>query len=338
MDYERLLAEIDDHIQKAVTNSTYTMSPPTRSIYAPENLDPKIKVVVPVTAPVRALMPRVQGFGQVATWRKLTSGLNPLAFAPGGVGPVGTGTPLGFADAGQPNQTTQTYSLATASYKNLGRDVEIGRQALASNRGGNLEDMRQDQEMVKTIEVLQGEDNMILNGSVANNALEFDGLNAWIQTNSGSLAATGYETPSGIASYCRNLYMWGAENPQVFVANPRQGQALADALQGTGSIQRIVVDQQGAATGGIALDKIVNPVTGTLIKFQPSRYTQSWGYLLTITDISGQNWLEMEDLDPMSVYDVPTANHSLVSRVYETSVLKVIAEQFQYKVGNYSLT
>jgi len=329
MDFERLLAEVDDRIIKAVTNSTYTMSPPTRSIYAPENLDPKIKVVVPITAPVRNLLPRVEGFGQVATWRKLTSTLNP------GVG-YGTGIAMGFADAGQPNQTTQSYSLVTAPYKNLGRDVEIGRQALASNRGGSLEDMREDQEMVKTIEVLQGEDNMILNGSVANNALEFDGLEAWITTNSGTSA--GYETSSGIAVYARTVYNAGSENPQYFVANPRQGQALADNLQGTGSIQRIVVDEQGNATGGVRMDKIVNPVTGTLIQFVPSRYSQAWGYLLTVSDVSGQNWLEVEDLDPLSVYDVPTANHSLISRVYETSVLKVIAENFQMKVGGYLTT
>jgi len=330
MDYERLLAEIDDRVQKAVTNSTYAMSPPTRSIYAPENLDPKIKVVVPVTAPVRNLLPRTNGFGQVATWRKLTSRLDPAA--------GGTGTAMGFADAGQPNQTTQTYVLATAPYKNLGRDVEIGRQALASNRGGNLEEMREDQEMVKSVEVLLGEDNMLMNGSVANNSLEFDGFNVWFTTNSGTLASLGYETASGIATYARGVYNAGAENPSHFVANPRQGQALADSLQGTGSIQRIVVDEQGNATGGVRMDKIVNPVTGTLIQFVPSRYAGNWGYLLTVKDVTGQNWLEVEDLDPLSVYDVPTANHSLISRVYETTVLKVIAENFQYKIGNYATT
>lgn len=330
MDYERLLSELDDRIQKAVTNSTYTMSPPTRSIYAPENLDPKIKVVVPITAPVRAILPRTQGFGQVATWRKLTSKLDPTA--------TGTGVNMGFADAGQPNQTTQTYTLATAPYKNLGRDVEIGRQALASNRGGNLEDMREDQEMIKTIEVLQGEDNMLMNGSASNNSLEFDGFQAWFTTNSGGLASLGYETASGIATYARTVYNAGSENPQYFVANPRQGQALADNLQGTGSIQRIVVDEQGNATGGVRMDKIVNPVTGTLIQFVPSRYAGNWGYLLTVKDVTGQNWLEAEDLDPLSVYDVPTANHSLISRVYETSVLKVIAENFQMKIGNYATT
>ena len=113
--------------------------------------------------------------------------------------------------------------------------------------------------------------------------------------------------------------------------------ALTNDLQGGGSIQRIVVGDQGAATGGVHLTNVVNPVTGNLIELVTSRYSASFGYLLTVTDITGQNWLEMEDLEPISVYDVPTANHSIISRVYETSVLKVIAENFQYKVGNLSL-
>lgn len=326
LDSEQVLAQLNDTITKAVTNTTYTMAPPSRSIYAPENLDPTIKHVIPLKAPVRNIIPRSKGIGQVATWRKLTSRLDPQA--------GGTGTRAGFADAGQPVQTTQTYTLATAAYKNLGRDVELGRQALASNRGGNLEDMRQHEEFVKSIEVILDEEDTILNGDVATTALEFDGFAKSFTTNSGT---AGYVTASGIGTYARTLFTAGAEMPSHFVASPRQTQALADDLQGSGSIQRIVVDSQGSATGGVSLAKIVNPVSGNLIDVISSRYTGTWGYLLTVTDVTGQNWLEQEDLEPLSVYDVPTANHSIVSRVYETTVLKVIAENFQYKVGGLSL-
>lgn len=327
-DPQALISQLQDVLAKAVTNSTYTMSPPSRSIYSPENLDPTIKHVVPLTAPTRNILPRSKGFGQVATWRKLTSRLDPQA--------GGTGTRLGFADAGQPTQTTQTYVLATAAYKNIGRDVELGRQALASNRGGNLEDMRQHEEFIKMKEVLLGEEDIILNGDTAVTALEFDGFAKSFTTNSGT---AGYITSSGVGVAARTLYGLGAEMPTHFEANARQMQALADDLQGTGSIQRIVVDNQGAAIGGARLDKIVNPVSGNLIQTVASRYTGSWGYLLTVSDVAGgQNWLEMEDLEAMSVYDVPTANHSIVSRVYETTVLKVIAEQYQYKWGGLSLT
>lgn len=322
LDSEQILAQLNDTIQKAVTNSTYTMSPPSRSIYSPENLDATIKHVIPLKAPVRNILPRSRGFGQVATWRKLTSRLDNAA--------GGTGSAVGFADAGQPNQTSQTYVLATAAYKNLGRDVELGRQALASNRGGSLEDMRQHEEYVKSVEVILGEENTILNGDTAVTSTEFDGFAKSFTTNSGSASLV---TSSGVGVYAQTLFNAGAEMPTHLVANPRQQRALADDLQGSGSIQRIVVDNQGSATGGVSLSKIVNPVSGNLIEFVASRYAGGWAYLLTVTDATGQNWLEMEDLEPLSVYDVPTANHSIVSRVYETTVLKVVAENFQYKIG-----
>ena len=209
------------------------------------------------------------------------------------------------------------------------------RGILFPNRGGNLEDMRTHEEFVKSIEVILDEEDTILNGDVATTALEFDGFAKGFTTNSGTAALI---TSSGIGTYARTLFNAGAEMPTHFIANPRQTQALADDLQGSGSIQRIVVDNQGSATGGVSLAKIVNPVSGNLIDVISSRYTGGWGYLLTVTDVTGQNWLEMEDLEPLSVYDVPTANHSIVSRVYETTVLKVIAENFQYKVGGLSLT
>jgi len=276
---DQILSQLNDTIAKAVTNSTYTMSPPSRSIYAPENLDPSIKHVIPTKAPVRAILPRTQGFGQVATWRKLTSRLDGAA--------GGTGTRAGFADAGQPAQTSQTYVLATAAYKNLGRDVELGRQALASNRGGNIDDMRQHEELVKSIEVVLTEEDTILNGDVAVTSLEFDGFAKSFTTNSGT---AGYVTSSGIGAYAQTLFSAGAEMPTHFVASPRQQRALADDLQGAGSIQRIVVDNQGSATGGVALERIVNPVSGNLINVVASRYAGAWGYLLTVTDPTGQNW------------------------------------------------
>jgi hypothetical protein len=327
LDTEAVLAQLNDTITKAVTNTTYTMSPPSRSIYSPENLDPTIKHVIPLKAPVRNVLPRSKGFGQVATWRKLTSRLDPQA--------AGTGTRAGFADAGQPAQTSQTYVLATAAYKNLGRDVELGRQALASNRGSNLDDLRTHEEFIKSVEVILDEEDTILNGDVSVTALEFDGFAKSFTTNSGT---AGYVTSSGIGSYAQTLFNAGAEMPTHFVASPRQQRALADDLQGSGSIQRIVVDSQGSATGGVRLEQIVNPVSGNLIQVVASRYAGSWAYLLTVTDATGQNFLEMEDLEPLSVYDVPTANHSIVSRVYETTVLKVIAENFQYKIGGLSTT
>jgi len=313
---------IQDEVAKAVTASTYTMDPSARSIFAPENLDPVIKLLAPTSTPVRSALPRSTGFGQAASWRKLTSRLDPAA--------GGTGSSLGFADASTPSQTTQSYSFVSAEYKILGRDVEIGRKLIASNRGSNLEDVRAHQEMVKTFEVLLGEENMLLNGDSAANSLEFDGFAKSFTTNSGSAALL---TASGVSRYSQTLFETGAELVSHLIANPRQCRALSDQLEGSGSIQRITVDRQGDAVAGVHLSKIVDGNTGNLITVINSRYSGGWGYLLTVQSPAGENWLEVEDLETLSIYDVPTANHSIQSRVFETTVLKTIGEVYQYKIG-----
>lgn len=322
---EAVLGQIDDKIAKAVTRTTYTMDPPARSIYSPDNLDPVIKHVVPTVAPVRGILPREKGYGEYASWRRLTSRLDPQA--------GGTGTRLGFADAGTPSETTQTYDYTTAAYKNIGRDVEIGRQMIAANRNSNLEDVRSHEEMVKSIEVILGEEDITLNGDVATQTTEYNGFAKSFTTNSGSAALL---TASGIGVYAQGLHNLGAENPQYLVSSARQNRALADDLQGAGSIQRIVTtngNDQGSVTGGVHLAQVVNPVTGNMIKYVVSRYSGAYAYLLTVTDPSGEQWLKMSDLEPLSVYDVPDTTHAVKSRVFETTVLCVVAEQFQQKVS-----
>ena len=316
---EKILSQVE---KAAVISSTYTFDPPARSIFAPDNIDEIIKILVPLAAPVRGILPRTAGMGQAAGWKKLTSRLDP--------GAGGTGTRLGFADAGTPNETTQTYSFVTAAYKNIGRDVSIGRQQIAANRGGNVEDVRAHEEKVKMIEVLLGEEDIILNGDASTQTTEFDGFAKSFTTNSGSASLL---TASGVGVYSRTLFNAGSEAPTHLVCNARQAQALADDLQGTGSIQRIVVDNQGNGIGGVRMSKIVNPVTGNLIDVVTSRYVGGWAYLLTVGSPAGENWLEMEDLHPMSVYDVPNTTHAITSRVFETTVLKVIGEVYQYKIG-----
>lgn len=329
-DAEQVVAQVEDEIKKsAVTTSTYTFTPPTRSIFSPENLDPVIKVLVPTTAPIRAALPRTQGMGQAAGWNSLTSRLDNTA--------SGTNTAISFADADQPSQTTQTFVFKSAAYKNLGRDVEIGRQQIAANRGGRLEDIRAKEEQIKTVEVMLGEENMILNGNSGTTSTDFDGLYVQIVSNTFN-GNGGYVTASGVGNYARTLFEAGAERPTHWIASSVQNQALSNALAGTGSIQRITMDDQGNAVGGQRLAKIVNPVTGNLVDVITSRYAGGNAYLLTVSDASGQNWVEMEDLESLSIYDVPTANHSIVSRVYETTVEKVIGEVFQARVGNLSLS
>lgn len=335
---EKTLAEIKDTLQKAaVTNSTYAFSPSARSIFAPENLDPVVKLMVPTAVPVRSMMPRSKGFGQAAAWKKLTSQLAPGTKGAGviaGGNASGTGYKAGFADGGAPNTSTvYTFTVVTAAYKNLGVDVEVGRQAIASSRG--YQDVRDELVRFKTLELMLNEENMILNGDSSIDSTEFDGLGKSITSTSGTLALL---TVSGVNSQIQTPYQDYGAQFQKLVANPRQIRALADDLQGAGSIQRIVVDNQGAGVGGIHLSKFVNSVDGSLIDVITSRYAGAWAYLLTVTEPSGENALEMEDLEPISVYEPPTSNHSVISRVYETTVLKVVYEVHQAKIGGLSVT
>lgn len=326
-DLESTIASLKDTLSKAaITNANYTFSPATRSIFNPENLDPVVKLMVPTDTPLRALMPRTKGFGQAASWKKLTSQLAPRVPNTGGAN--GTDTSGFFADGGTPNSTTQTFVVSTAAYKNIGRDIEVGRQAIASSRG--YQDIRDQLIRIKTLEVMLAEEDAIINGDSGQDANAFDGLIKGLTTNSGTMSLL---TVSGIGAQIQSTYWNYGGNPDVLAANPRQVRALADELQGTGSIQRIVVDNQGAGVGGIRLAKIVNPITGTMIDVVPSRYMGTWALLLDVTSDAGENYLEMEDLEAISVYEPPTSTHSILSRVYETTVLKVIGEVYQTKIG-----
>ena len=329
-DVEQALSGIKDLIAKAAeTNATYTYDPAARSIFAPENLDEEIRILAPTDTPLRNRVPRKLGLGQAAVWKMMTSamqsGLHPSANAL-----TGTNTSIAFADAGAPNETAQTYSDASATYKLLGRKLEVGGLALASSKGRAGEpDMQKSRERIKIYEVMLGEEELLIAGDAALRTSEFSGFNKQITTNSGLVT---FVTASGVGGWCQTLYKYGAE-PTLLVVSARQLQALADNLEKSGSIQRVVIaqGQQGSVTGGLKLQKIVNPVTGTLIDTEVSRFVGYGGLLLTEKSPAGESWFETEQLIPMSRVDVPSSNFSYISFIIEAMALKVVGEPFQLK-------
>src|SRR3990167_7904085 len=271
-------------LEAAETTSTYTFSPTTRSIFSPENLDEKIKFLVPIDTPMRNRFPRVPGKGQSAEWKRMTSAVHSRMHPTVNV-PAGTATQIAFADAGAPNETSQTYSLANAPYKLLGRKLEVGGLALASSKGRDGQpDMQAGRERAKMYEVMLGEEELIVAGDTDNSALEFDGLNDQITTNSGNQT---FLTASGVGAMCRTLFAVGGD-PTLLVASARQIQALADDLEHSGGIHRAVVTQGEVAgiTGGFALVKLVNPATQSLIDVKPNRFVGYGGFLLTHKPVS----------------------------------------------------
>jgi len=332
-DVNEALAAIKEELMKAAeTKTTYTFSPTTRSIFSPENLDEKIKFLVPIDTPLRNRIPRVPGKGQHAEWKRMTSALHAKSHPSANVA-AGSGSSIAFADAGAPNETAQTYSATFQAYKLLGRKLEVGGLALAASRGRAGEpDMQKSREMVKIYEVMLGEEELLIAGNtdVSN---EFDGLNKQITTNSGNVT---FLTSSGVGNFCQRLYGYGGD-PTLLVASARQLQALADDLQASGSIQRSVIVQSQVAgvVGGFALSKIVNPVTQSLIDVKPSRFVGYGGLLLTEKSPAGEVWIESEELIPVSRVDVPSGNFSYISFILEAMALKVIGEPYQleFNVG-----
>lgn len=324
-------------IKAAEVLATTTFAPETRSVFAPENITADIKLLVPVQTPIRNRTPRVQGFGQAAVFKRLTSKLHANSGAAG----VGTNTAVAFADAGAPNETSQTYATVAYPFKLLGRKVEVGGLAIKATTGGtpggdaraNGANMLDSRERVKAVEVMLGEEELLIGGDVDTSALQFDGLGKQITTNSGNAALL---TASGIGNFCNTQYLAGGD-PSVLYANARQNRAIADNLEWSGSIQRAFINNTGAVTAGYKVKNVINPVTGNVIDLEVSRYVGGDAYLLQEKDVSGENWVQVEELIPMSRVDVPSSNFSSIRFVLEALVLEVIGEPFQMKIGGLAI-
>lgn len=326
-----LLANYAAEVKKAAeVQATYTFSPEDRSVFSPENLEAEIKLMVPTSTPLRNRFPRTTGLGEASAWKKLTSKLHSGTGAAG----VGTATAIVFADAGAPNETTQTYTVVSEAYKLLGRKVEVGGRALAASKGGTPEDMFEHRKRIKMYEVMLGEEELIIAGDATTRVLEFDGLGVQITTNSGTASLV---TVSGLGTYCQTLDDLDA-SPTCIVLNARNARGLADELQGTGSIQRIVVDNQGRGIGGVHLAAVINPIDGSLIDVLVDKYVGAGAFLLTERSPAGEVWIDMQDLIPMSRVDVPSSNFSYIAFVLEATVLRVIGEPFQYELSGCALS
>lgn len=317
----------DEIMKGAEIKTTYTWDPASRSVFSPENLSEEIKLLVPIDTPLRNRIPRVGGKGEAAAWKKMTSSIHSKNSSTAG---AGTLTTIAFADAAAPSETSQTYAVTAAAYKLLGRKVEVGGLAQAASQGGT--DMLESRERIKMYEVMLGEEELIIGGDATFAATEFDGLLKQITTNSGNTALL---TVSGIGSYCKSLADTYGAYPNYLVAAGFQLAALANQLQGSGSINRINImgDSNGATIGGFQLKSIVSPIPGAgLIEVLHNRFMGNNALLLTMKSPAGENWIEMEDLIPMSRVDVPSTTFSYVRFVLEATVLKVIGEPFQYKI------
>lgn len=333
IDLNQLSPEIRAEIMKAAeTVATSTFSPASRSVFSPENLDQEVKVLAPVGTPLRNRISRVPGKGQATAWKRMTSKLHQFHSPVAG---AGTGTSIAFADAAAPGETSQTYDVVSAAYKLIGRKVEIGGLAQAASLGGTP--MLESREKIKLLEVMVGEEELMILGNAAVTSTEFSGLMKLITTYSGSMGS--YLTVSGIGKLCAQQADVEGQYPDLLLASAVQLRALGNQLEGSGSIQRIVVDPQGHGVGGVSLRAIVNPVTGGFIDVAHNRFMGDSALLLTTKDQdTGEAWIQMEDLIPYSRVDVPSTTFSMVRFVLAATVLKLIGEPYQNKIQGLTTT
>ena len=336
-----LFADLDQEtagliMKAAETLATQTFSPQARSVFAPENITEDIKLLVPVQTPIRNRTPRVEGYGQAAVFKRLTSKLHSNSGAAG----VGTNTAVAFADAGAPGETSQTYATVAYPFKLLGRKVEVGGLAMAATRnqlGNNAvtggDNMLTSRERTKAVEVMLGEEELLIGGDATANTLQFDGMGVQITTNSGNAALL---TASGIGQFCNTAFLAGGD-PSVLYANARQNRAVADNLEWSGSISRAFINDRGNVTAGFRVGNVINPVTGSVIDLEVSRYVGGDAYLLQERTEAGENCIQIEELIPMSRIEVPSANFSAIRFVVEALVLEVIYEPFQMKIGGLAI-
>lgn len=315
--------DVDELIERAVeTASTYTWDPGARSIFSPENLDYKVKLLVPTDTPLRNRIPRTQGVGEAASWLKMTSQLDPVA----------TNTSIFFADGAEPGETTQTYVAATAPYKLLGRKIQIGLKAISASKGrpGGLGTMLEDRTNVKIIETMLGEEQAIIAGDSATNPNAFDGFYKQVTTNSGTCT---FITASGLQVFFETLHSKGATGTQIVVANPRQMRALSDELSAGGAIQRIIIDSASGVVSGARVRAVINDIDGTEVETLASRYVGATAMIVTLRTPAGENCIEMEDLVPLSAIDKDLSGLALTRYVFEITALKVIHEPWQMKLA-----
>lgn len=318
-------ADVGAFAKAVETIATNTFDPETRSIWSPENLDQIVKLIIPKDTPLRNRFGRVPGMGQATAWERLTSKLHVTS---GGAAGIGTNTAIEFADGTAPNETAQSFVVESAAYKLLGRKIQVGGLAIAASNqrpGGNQFEQRRRH---KVVEVMLGEEELIIGGDKTVNPLQFDGLTKQITTNSGVRSLL---TVSGVNTDIANTVYKEGGSPSLLIGNARVMKSLSDELQGTGTIQRVVVDDQGNATGGLKVSKMVNAVDGTTMDLVTSRYVADNAFLIQENDVTGESVIEMDELIPLSQIDVPTTVFASTAFVVEAVALKVMAEPWQFK-------
>lgn len=280
--------------------------------------------------PFRDMVKRTQGEGRAHAWNT-NNGLGALSNPPVGAF---------YADGALPTQSDPTYAQKVAAYKYLGGTAVITGSAIASSR--SYTDLVA--EIVgKTMRgVIQAEEWAMFKGSSAQNALEFDGLDRQIVTNTQNALGQPLTDMTFLDIAVKQIRNNGGAPTHVMCSFGQQNTINKILFQDV----RIITGDGTTVTAGVHAvnyqspvgvlpivgDFFVNPISpypfNTSSSSSSTGNTQSNIYVLTVPEI------EMVMLQGLGRYELAKIADTVRYFISEYVVMAVKAEPWQAIITN----
>jgi hypothetical protein len=277
-DINKVLGALGDSfstLERTITSATSAF--PVR-----ENLEAEAKILIPTDTPVRNLLPRVPGSGTAIQWRQLTSfgGGWGSGYDQGG---GGSAAQVFYGETGAPAAVDSAYAAKSAGYKLLGVMGSVSGFAMAA--GQNFQNQLAVEKTNKLRNLMLLEEFALINGSSTSTAAPFgngttafgyDGLINLVTTANGTPAAQvqtaiGALTLAHIDAQLNRLFAQGGSGHYMLV-NMVEATSLAHLAQASGSINRILIDNQGSAVINTRVSAYIHPTTGEPVDIIVSRF------------------------------------------------------------------
>jgi len=308
-----------DEVRKTLSTPTYIQG----AILTRENLSGFVDRLAFKNTPIRDRLARKKGSGLAASWNVLTA--------------IGTGNSA-FAEGGTPTENNASYVRRSAIYKELGKKKSITDRMLAAGR--TFMDQEAEQTEIAMREVIQDEEQFIITGDTGFSALQFDGLNTLITTNTTDDLnnALGFRTDLLDAEVANIVNTYGVI-PTAIYCSYGMKRAINQSLAGD---VRINLDQTNSVSTGVDVNFYQSmvgklPIIPTFaIADDSSTYAGNVvSSIYVVTEKAyGQDVIYMEDLYPLGKSMLDRTGAAINFMVTECTVLVCRAEEFNAVISH----
>lgn len=247
-----------------------------------ENLEAETAVLVPVTTPLRNMLPRVPGAGTAVAWKQVTSlggGWGTSLDQPGG----GSAAQIFFGESGAPAELTTVYANKSAGYKLMGQRGSVTGFAMAS--GANFFNQLAQEKTNSILNLMLNEEYALISGDATSTsapwgdgttAFAFNGLINLITTANGTPSAQ-VQTSVGALTFAhidaQLTLMWnrGSESPFILV-NSQEARSIRNlASNASNGLYKIVADNNSTNVG-LFVRGYIHPITGEEVPINVSKF------------------------------------------------------------------